>query len=62
MDDVVVKTSNSDDFIKDLEETFDSLRKFRWNLNPQTVFLANYQENYSVSSSVTEALRLTLKR
>ena len=40
VDDVVVKTRNSDDFIKDLEETFDSLRKFKWKLNPQTVFLA----------------------
>jgi len=29
MDDVVVKTRNPDDFIKDLEETFDSLRRFR---------------------------------
>ena len=62
MDDVVVKTRNSDDFIKDLEETFDNLRKFRSKLNPQTVFSAYHQENYSVSSSVTEALRLTLKR
>ena len=34
MDDVVVKTRNPNDFIKDLEETFDSLRKFRWKLNP----------------------------
>ena len=29
VDDVVVKTRNPDDFIKDLEETFDSLRRFR---------------------------------
>ena len=34
MDDVVIKTRNPDDFIKDLEETFDSLRRFRWKLNP----------------------------
>jgi hypothetical protein len=34
MDDVVIKTGNHDDFIADLEETFNSLRKFRWKLNP----------------------------
>ena len=32
--DVVVKTGNPDDFISNLQETFDSLRKFRWKLNP----------------------------
>jgi hypothetical protein len=34
MDDVVIKTKNPDDLIADLEETFSSLRKFRWKLNP----------------------------
>jgi hypothetical protein len=34
MDDVVVKTRNHDKFIIDLEETFNSLRKFQWKLNP----------------------------
>ncbi|CAN6210223.1 unnamed protein product [Urochloa humidicola] len=33
VDDVVIKTRNPDDFIKDLEETFNSLRKWRWKLN-----------------------------
>jgi len=28
VDDVVVKTRNPDDFINDLQETFDGLRKF----------------------------------
>jgi hypothetical protein len=32
-DDVVIKTQNLDDFIADLEETFNSLCKFRWKLN-----------------------------
>jgi hypothetical protein len=32
--DVVVETRNRDEFISDLEETFNSLRKFRWKLNP----------------------------
>ena len=34
VDDVVVKTKTQDQFIADLEETFNSLRKFRWKLNP----------------------------
>jgi hypothetical protein len=34
MDDVVVKTRNSDTLIADLEETFASLRDFQWKLNP----------------------------
>jgi hypothetical protein len=32
--DVVVKTKNSDTLIADLEETFTSLREYRWKLNP----------------------------
>jgi hypothetical protein len=34
MDDVVIKTTNPDGLIADLEETFSSLRRFRWKLNP----------------------------
>jgi hypothetical protein len=34
MDDVVVKTRNSDTLIPDLEETFTSLREYQWKLNP----------------------------
>jgi hypothetical protein len=34
VDDVVIKTRNPDGLIADLEETFSSLRKFRWKLNP----------------------------
>jgi hypothetical protein len=34
MDDVVIKTKNPDDLIADLEETFNSLRRFWWKLNP----------------------------
>jgi hypothetical protein len=33
VDDVVVKTRNSDTLIADLEETFTSLREYRWKLN-----------------------------
>jgi hypothetical protein len=40
MDNVVVKTRNSDMLIADLEETFASLREYRWKLNPnQCVFV-----------------------
>ena len=34
VDDVVVKTKEFDSFIPNLEETFNSLRSFRWKLNP----------------------------
>jgi hypothetical protein len=34
MDDVVVKTRNSKTLIANLEETFASLREYRWKLNP----------------------------
>ena len=34
VDDVVVKTKTQDQFITDLEETFNNLQKFRWKLNP----------------------------
>jgi hypothetical protein len=33
-DDVVVKTKNSNTLITDIEETFTSLREYRWKLNP----------------------------
>jgi hypothetical protein len=34
VDDVVIKTRNSDMLITDLEETFASLREYQWQLNP----------------------------
>jgi ribonuclease HI len=34
VDDVVIKTRNSDDLIADLEEMFSSLHRFWWKLNP----------------------------
>jgi hypothetical protein len=33
VDDVVIKTRNSNTLIADLEETFASLREYRWKLN-----------------------------
>jgi hypothetical protein len=34
VDDMVIKTRNPDGLIADLEETFSSLCRFRWKLNP----------------------------
>jgi hypothetical protein len=34
VDDVVVKTTNEDDLIADLAQTFANLRHYRWKLNP----------------------------
>jgi hypothetical protein len=35
VDDVVIKTENSENFIKDLQLVFNSLRRYRWKLNPE---------------------------
>jgi hypothetical protein len=35
VDDVVIKTVNPDDFIEDLQQVFNSLRRYRWKLNPE---------------------------
>jgi hypothetical protein len=34
MDNMVIKTRSHDQFITDLEEMFNSLRRFRWKPNP----------------------------
>jgi hypothetical protein len=33
--DVVIKTENSENFIEDLQLVFNSLRRYRWKLNPE---------------------------
>jgi hypothetical protein len=35
IDDVVIKTENSENFIEDLQLVFNSLRRYRWKLNPE---------------------------
>jgi hypothetical protein len=35
IDDVVIKTENSENFIEDLQFVFYSLRRYRWKLNPE---------------------------
>jgi ribonuclease HI len=32
---VVIKTENSENFIEDLQLVFNSLRRYRWKLNPE---------------------------
>jgi hypothetical protein len=54
--DVVIKTRSHDEFITDLEETFNSMRQFRWKLN-LSAFSACHKENYSGSLLVTEELK-----
>ena len=34
VDDVVIKIRSNDQFIADLQETFENLRRFKWKLNP----------------------------
>ena len=34
IDDIVVKTKDPEELIKDLTKTFANLRKYRWKLNP----------------------------
>jgi hypothetical protein len=35
VDDVFIKTENSENFIEDLHLVFNSLRRYRWKLNPE---------------------------
>jgi hypothetical protein len=35
VDDVVIKTETSENFIEDLQLVFNSLRRYRWKLNPE---------------------------
>jgi hypothetical protein len=62
VDDVVVKTRNSSTLIDDLEETFASLREYRWKLNPNSASSAYLRANYSASSSSNVASKPTPRR
>jgi hypothetical protein len=35
VDDVVIKIEDSDNFIEDLQQVFNSLRRYQWKLNPE---------------------------
>jgi hypothetical protein len=62
VDDVVVKTRNSSTLIDDLEETFASLREYRWKLNPNKCVFGVPSANYSASSSANAASNPTPRR
>jgi hypothetical protein len=62
VDDVVVKTRDSSTLIDDLEETFASLREYRWKLNRTSASLAYLRVNYSASSSASTASKPTPRR
>jgi hypothetical protein len=49
VDDVVIKTENSENFIEDLQLVFNSLRRYRWKLNPKNVSSEYQQGSYSDS-------------
>jgi hypothetical protein len=52
VDDVVVKTRNSSTLIDDFEETFASLREYRWKLNPNKCVFGVPSSNASSSATV----------
>jgi hypothetical protein len=58
VDDVVIKTENSENFIEDLQLVFKSLRRYQWKLNPKNVSLGFQQASYSGLLSATRELRL----
>jgi hypothetical protein len=62
VDDVVIKTENSENFIKDLQLVFNSLRRYRWKLNPENASLEYQQENCSGLLSATGESRPIQKR
>jgi hypothetical protein len=62
VDDVVIKTENSENFIEDLQLVFNSLRRYRWKLNPEKCVFGYSQGTYSDSLSATEELKLTQKK
>jgi ribonuclease HI len=63
VDDVVIKTRNPDGLIADLEETFSSLHRFRWKLNPtKCIFgvLSGKLLGFIVSNQGIEANRVKI--
>jgi hypothetical protein len=62
VDDVVVKTRDSSTLIDDPEETFASLREYRWKLTRTSASSAYLRANYLASSSASAASKPTLRR
>jgi hypothetical protein len=58
VDDVVIRTENSENIIKDLQLVFNSLRRYRWKLNPEKCVFrvpAGKLLNFNVSHRGIEA-------
>ena len=49
VDDVVIKTRSNDQFIADLQETFENLKRFKWKF-PPSACLSSRLRSYSASS------------
>jgi hypothetical protein len=62
VDDVVIKTENSENFIEDLQLVFNSLRRYDGNLIPKNASSEYQQENCSGLLSGTRELRPIQKR
>jgi hypothetical protein len=62
VDDVVVKTRNSSTLIDDLQETFASLREYRWKLNPNKCVFGVPSGKLLGSSSANAASNPTPRR
>jgi hypothetical protein len=62
VNDVVIKIESLENFIEDLQMVFNSLRRYRWKLNPEKCVLEYWQGSYSDSLSATEGLKLTQKK
>jgi hypothetical protein len=62
VDDVVIKTENLENFIEDLQLVFNSLRQYRWKLNPENASSEYQQESCSGLLSATRELRPIQKR
>jgi hypothetical protein len=55
VDDVVIKTENSENFIEDLQLVFNSLRRYRWKLNPENCVFGVPAGKFIVSNRGIEA-------
>jgi hypothetical protein len=62
VDDVVIKTRNSDKLIADLEETFASLQEYQLKLNPTSASSMYPRGNYLASSSAIAAWKPISRR
>jgi hypothetical protein len=62
IDDVVIKTENSENFIEDLLLVFNNLRRYRWKLNPEKCVFRVPTGKLSDALSATKELKLIQKR